>query len=146
MIFLWLCLICRSFKKVKGHKLVFWFVTFDQNAISWPLVRSSKVSYHNNHNECGFNFHVEFMPYRSYRLLKKQPKVYMFLMQFYVIFFILAFLLDSIKKIVNIDTKLEYWKSIEKDSKYWHKIRIFKIYRRNWFYFPTICLIIMCDV
>ena len=80
-------------------------VSFDQNAISWPLVRSSKVSYQNNYDECGFDFHVDFEPYRLYRVLKKQPKVDMFLVQFYVIFLIWAFLFESIKKIVNIDTK-----------------------------------------
>ena len=69
------------------------------------MVRSSKVSYQNNHNECGFNFHVDFVPYRPYRVLKKQPKVDMFLVQLYVIFLIWAFLFESIENIVNIDTK-----------------------------------------
>ena len=43
---------------------------------------------------------------------KKQPKVDMFWVQFYVIFLIWAFLFESIENIVNIDTKWKYWKSI----------------------------------
>ena len=43
-------------------------------------------------------------PYRLYRVIKKHPKVDMFLVQFYVIFLIWAVLLESINKIVNIDT------------------------------------------
>ena len=93
------------------------------------MVRSSKVSYQNNHNECGFNFHVDFVPYRPYRVLKKQPNVNMVLVQFHAIFLILGIFVR------------EYWKY----SKYWYKMKISKIHRRNWFYFQTICLIILCD-
>ena len=48
---------------------------------------------------------LTFVPYRPYRVLKKQPKVDMFLVQLYVIFLIWAFLFEIIEKIVNIDTK-----------------------------------------
>ena len=45
---------------------------------------------------------------------KKATKIDMFWVQFYMIFWIWAFLSESIEKIVTIDTKCKYWKSIAK--------------------------------
>ena len=78
------------------------------------MVISSKVRYQKKHNECGFNFHYDFVPYRPYRVLKKQQKVDMFWVPFYVIFLIWAFSFESIK-----------------NSKYWYKIKILKICRKK---------------
>ena len=75
---------------LKRSKVTNWCIAFDQNAISWPIVRSFNVRHQKNHDECSFNFHFDFVPYRPYRVLKNNQKS-MFWMQFYMLFLIWAF-------------------------------------------------------
>ena len=82
--------------------------------------------------ESRINFCDGFVTYRPYQVVKKQPNVDMFWVQFYVIFLIWAFLFESMEKIVNIDTKWKYWKSIaEIDSTFRQYV---------WLYCATISL------